>query len=206
VAVLFHDDDLLRVGAAPLVPGKSLVADYTYDELRGLKLACGGHISSLDATLREFPDTRFNIDVKSASGVATVAAVVNAQKAHDRVLISSFSDKRRKATLTLLDAPVATGAGSSIMLRAWLSVAARRFLGARLSQVLLRAALNGVDAVQIPIRSGLVRFDRPEFVSAVRGLGVEVHFWVVNDVETAERLLALGASGLVSDDLPALSR
>lgn len=206
VAVLFHDDDLLRVGATPLTPGKNLVSDYSLQEISTLKLACGGHISSLDATLKEFPDTRFNIDVKSASGVAPVAAIISAQNAHDRVLISSFSDKRRKETLALLDKPVATGAGSSVMLKAWLAVAARRLFGAKLSRVLLRAALRGVDAVQIPMRSGLLRFDRPEFVSAIRGLGVEVHFWVINDAETAKRLLALGASGLISDDLPALSR
>ena len=62
-----------------------------------------------------------------------------------------------------------------------------------------------MDAIQVPLRSGVFRFDDQGFVAAVRELGVEVHFWVINDASTAKRLLALGASGLISDDLPALN-
>lgn len=205
VPVLFHDDDLLRVGATPLTPGRQRVSDYEFRHISQMKLAEGGRISSLEATLQEFPDTRFNIDIKTHTGVAAVAAVINEQGAHDRVLISSFSDQRRKATLALLSRPVATGAGSSVMLKAWFAVQARRLVGRRISMALLKATLHGVDAIQVPRRSGVFRFEDQGFVAAVRELGVEVHFWVINDASTAKSLLALGATGLISDDLPALN-
>ena len=204
IAVLFHDDDLLRVGATPLTPGKKLVSEYDFETISSMRLARGGRISSLESTLTEFPETKFNLDVKTAAGIAAVAKVINAKDAHDRVLISSFSDRRRQATLALLNLSVATGAGSLVLLKSWFAVRSARFIGRRQAVRLLQGALRGVDAIQAPLKSGPFRFDRADFIRSARALGVAVHFWVINDSETAERLLALGASGFVSDDLPAL--
>lgn len=204
IAVLFHDDDLLRVGATPLTPGKKLVSEYDFETISSMRLARGGRISSLADTLAEFPEAKFNIDVKTRAGIAAVAQVVNEQNAHQRVLISSFSDQRRRATLALLEQPTATGSGSSVMLKAWFAVVAARVLGEHLSTRLLRLALRDVDAIQAPLKSGPFRFDRADFIRAARELGVAVHFWVINDRHSAERLVGLGASGLISDDLPSL--
>ena len=59
--------------------------------------------------------------------------------------------------------------------------------------------LLDVDAIQIPVKAGFLRFDSSEFVTFCVNAGVEVHYWTVNELSEATRLKALGASGIVTD-------
>jgi glycerophosphoryl diester phosphodiesterase len=45
-----------------------------------------------------------------------------------------------------------------------------------------------------------VRLDRQGFLDRCRALGIRADFWVVNDPDDARRLLAAGATGVMSDD------
>ena len=67
------------------------------------------------------------------------------------------------------------------------------------STALLRRALAGCDAVQVPERAGAVRIVTPRFVRAVHRAEAEVHVWTVNDAADMTRLLDLGVDGLVTD-------
>ena len=67
------------------------------------------------------------------------------------------------------------------------------------SRVLVRRALRGIDAVQVPERRGALRIVTPRLVRAAHAAGVEVHVWTVNDPAAMTRLLDLGVDGLVSD-------
>jgi glycerophosphoryl diester phosphodiesterase len=87
---------------------------------------------------------------------------------------------------------VATSGSAQRLLLTWLA----HKLG---SVTLLRKALNGLDALQIPIASGRLRFDTKAFIAAVRAQGVEVHYWTINDPALALELRARGANGVVSD-------
>jgi glycerophosphoryl diester phosphodiesterase len=64
---------------------------------------------------------------------------------------------------------------------------------------LVRAALRGIDAVQLPHRLKGVPIITPRLVSAVHATGTEVHAWTINDVPTMTRLLAIGVDGIVTD-------
>lgn len=201
-AVLVHDDDLVRIGAAPLSGGRIKVAEYELAELQAMRLAHGGAIPSLAATLAEFPQARFNIDVKRPGAITAVADAINRAKAWDRVLVTSFSDSRRLATLALLsDARTATSAGAGRMLGVLIAALVGRVLPRGLRVALVGWALLGLDALQIPIRIARIRVDRAWFISAVRAAGVQLQFWVINSRTEAERLVALGATGIMSDDL-----
>jgi glycerophosphoryl diester phosphodiesterase len=59
--------------------------------------------------------------------------------------------------------------------------------------------------VQVPPRSGRVRFASRRFVDRCHALGLAVDFWVVNELAQARALLALGADGLMSDDPAAVA-
>ena len=59
-------------------------------------------------------------------------------------------------------------------------------------------------AAQVPCRQGPFRFDRAAFVAKCHSLGLRVDFWVVDDRVEAERLLALGADGIMTNDPAAL--
>jgi glycerophosphoryl diester phosphodiesterase len=152
---------------------------------------------SLEQLLAGFETVRVNIDIKSMDAAAPTAEVIGRLKAQNRVLVSSFSEKRRQATVRLLPG-VATSGSAVRLLMTWLA----HRLG---SAALLGLALRGLDALQIPTSSGPLRFDSEKFIRAVTGLGVEVHFWTINDPAIALELRARGASGVVSDRIDLIS-
>ena len=86
----------------------------------------------------------------------------------------------------------ATSAGQATIVRMLGAVASG-------SRVLVRRALRGIDAVQVPERRGALRIVTPRLVRAAHAAGVEVHVWTVNDPAAMTRLLDLGVDGLVSD-------
>uniref|UniRef100_UPI000FD7365D glycerophosphodiester phosphodiesterase n=1 Tax=Microbacterium sp. CPCC 204701 TaxID=2493084 RepID=UPI000FD7365D len=109
VAVLFHDDDLSRVTGDP-----RKIAQVTVRELEELMSERGGLITLAQA-LDAFPTVRFNLDVKAADAATAVGTEVAAHG--ERVLVTSFSDARRRAALLAAQAVgrgirPATSAGS----------------------------------------------------------------------------------------------
>jgi glycerophosphoryl diester phosphodiesterase len=186
VAVIAHDPDLSRVAGRPV-----RVDHLTMAELRKVSLGDGQYFVSLAEVLNAFPAARFNIDIKSDAAVEPTVDAIIAAGAMNRVLIASFSDRRRKLAVTRLP-----GVATSASRRA----SGQAVAAARLGLVPpVRAALRGVDAVQLPERFRGVRIITPRLVSTMHAAGVEVHVWTINDVATMERLLAMGVDGLVTD-------
>jgi glycerophosphoryl diester phosphodiesterase len=54
-------------------------------------------------------------------------------------------------------------------------------------------------ALQIPVESGGHRLDTRRVIRAAHRRGVAVHYWTVNDPAEMERLLHMGADGLITD-------
>ena len=186
VAVLFHDKDLRRIASIP-----QKVSQLTLHQLRNLKLDGVGQIPTLQEALERFPETRFNLDLKTKDAIVPAIEVINKLKVEDRVLVSSFSRSRRVQALSALG-PVATSGDMVTVLLVW--------LGAKLNLGwLIQKELAKLSALQIPTHVGIIRFDSPAFISMVRKHGVELHYWTINDVEEAKRLRALGADGIVTD-------
>ena len=63
--------------------------------------------------LEEFPDCRFNIDLKSAGAVASLVALLDLTAAHDRVCVGSFSSRRIRDFRRASAGRVATSAAPS---------------------------------------------------------------------------------------------
>lgn len=186
VAVLFHDDTLLRVAGVD-----SPVNRLTWDELSQIKLAHGGRVPSLAETLEAFPGARFNLDFKSVASILAGTKVIHDHGAQARVLVASFSDARKQAAASKLPG-VATSAGS---MRAARAAIAHRLGGG----ILLGMAVAPVDALQIPVSQGRLRLDSPGFIRNLHKHGVEVHYWTINDPERMKALVAAGADGIVTD-------
>ena len=64
-----------------------------------------------DELVAAFPDARLNLDVKDWHSVRSLAAAIERHGVHDRVLVASFSDRRRRAVLKLLSRRTASSAG-----------------------------------------------------------------------------------------------
>lgn len=186
VAVISHDPDLARVA------GRDVRVDQlTIAELRRIDLGHGQGFSSLAEALDAFPETRFNIDVKSRAAADPTADAVLAAGASSRVLVSSFDEGRRTAALRRLPGVVS-------------SASARRLLFALLGGKLgfspaVRCALRGLVAVQVPEKALGLRITTERMLGELHAAGVEVHVWTVNDPRRMIELLNLGVDGLMTD-------
>jgi glycerophosphoryl diester phosphodiesterase len=186
VAVISHDPELDRVARRP-----GRVDALSYSVLRAIDLGHDQTFSSLAEVLDVFPETRFNIDIKSANAVAPTVAAIRAAKAVDRVLVTSFSEARRRAAVRQLPG-VATSASSTVF--------AAVFAAGRVHATpLLRRILRGIDAVQVPESYSGVSIVTPGMISQLHSAKVEVHVWTVNDAPSMHRLLDLGVDGIVTD-------
>jgi len=186
VAVIAHDPGLGRVAGREVQ-----VSQLTMSELRRIELGHGQGFCSLAEALDAFPEARFNIDVKDLRAAAPAVEVIRTARAQDRVLITSFATDRRKAV-----ADAFPGIASSPSVPEFVPA----LLGAKLGiSPLVRRALRGFAAVQVPERRGPVRIVTPRTVERFHAAGTEVHVWTVNDPHEMARLLDLGVDGIVTD-------
>lgn len=210
VAILVHDPDLQRVIGDP-----RRVRDLTVAQLRELLEPCGGLLTVREA-LQQFPDTKFQLDVKVAAAAVPVGREIAAHG--NRVMLTSFSDKRRKVAFTTASAQLAATAsttgsntadgdpplaatvlpaeapGRAALLGIWLALH-----GGKLLRRCLLRQLRKFAALQIPERYFGMRVFSPRLVAAANLVGVEVHVWTVNDPEQMRRLVAAGAAGIITD-------
>ncbi len=184
-AVALHDASLDRT-----TDGHGEVANLNWSEVKSAKIGGVEPVPLLEDLLGTWPTLRVNIDVKGPSGIAAVADAIERTGAHDRVCIASFSTARREATVALLSKPVATSAGT----REAVAFFAGGLLGANMA-----APLVLVDAVQVPVRLGVVPILTPRHVALAHAAGKQVHVWTINDKAEMERLIAMGVDGIVSD-------
>jgi glycerophosphoryl diester phosphodiesterase len=56
----------------------------------------------------------------------------------------------------------------------------------------------------VPVRAGPLRFDRAAFIAKCHAIGLRVDFWTIDDRDEADRLLVLGADGIITNDPAAL--
>lgn len=181
LAVISHDTTLDRVSDRT-----GPVGALTAAELADVDLGGEGFITLAEA-LEQFPTTRFNIDVKDEAAIEGVVSAVRDAGALDRVLITSFSAARRRATVAHLPG-VASSAASTEFLRL-----------AALVKMGITPPLPLIHVLQIPERANGVTFVNDRLIERYHRAGLEVHVWTVNDEVAMRRLLAMGVDGLVTD-------
>lgn len=185
--VLFHDASVERLLGDPRP-----VREVRTRELRAVFADHGGLLSVGEA-LASFPDVRLNIDVKTDAATGLLGPVL-VEDTH-RVLVTSFSDARRRAAVAAV-----LRAGAS--LRPAMSGGRRTIAAVRaLSTLGLSPArfLRDIDALQIPERYGAAKVLTPALVRAAHRQGTEVHAWTINDPEAMLRLVGAGVDGVVTD-------
>jgi glycerophosphoryl diester phosphodiesterase len=204
VLVAFHDRTLTRVTG---VDGR--VSRFRYADLSGALIDGTEPIPVLEDLLAAWPDVRFNLDVKDVPAIAPLPEALRRTNAWDRVCVVSFSASRLRATRRALGRPVCMAASP-------IGTAVVRFGGPRgrhdqpgpgqraprqpspprqqwpLTDWLTR---TGVRCVQVPAQMAT-----PPFIRRAHVLGLQVHVWTVNDRPTMERLLDLGADGIMTDE------
>lgn len=187
VAFIFHDETLER-----LTKINKKFSDCQSSEIMAAALGFGNPIPTLEQALEAFPDVQFNLDLKSDATILPTVAVIEKLQAHSRVLISSFSEKRRLTAFKLLSKPVRSSAGTSKVLKLYFA----SLFGLK---ALFKRIARGSTALQVPPRKGVIRFDSPRFILNSKSAGLEIHFWTINSTFQMKRLVKLGANGIVTD-------
>ena len=186
IAVIAHDADLARLAGID-----RRIDAMTVEELRKVDLGFGQSFCTLAEALDGFPETRFNIDVKSAAAVQPTAQAIRAAGASNRVLVSSFDERRRVAALRGLPGVVSSASARGVVIA---------LLAGKLGlSPVVRWALRGVAAVQVPEKAIGLRITTERMIDRLHAAGVEVHIWTVNDAVRIDQLLTLGVDGIVTD-------
>jgi glycerophosphoryl diester phosphodiesterase len=184
VLLAFHDGVLDRVTGSI-----GTIATSSYDALTDALIGGREPIPTMPDLLEHFPQARFNIDIKSEAAVVVLADLVERTRAHDRVCVGSFSERRLRIFRSLVTRPVATSYGP-------VGVGLSRFAPRRLAALVLRG--RG-DAFQVPHRLRGVTIVTAAFVARAHAAGRPVHVWTVDDPAQMHELLDLGVDGLMTD-------
>jgi len=201
--VISHDPTGAAAAGVPRA-----IRDVPYAELRAWDVGCGPGVRrgradpsarfqmpTLEDALAALPGVPFNVDIKRHDRAAAeaVVAAVRRVNASSRVLLTSFDAATVRAVREAgYEGPTGLGQREILRLLAWPEVALRRF------PLLGRAA-------QVPVSVGPLRLDRRGWIDKAHHLGFEVHYWTINAPEEAERLLALGADAIMTDDPAAIA-
>ncbi len=192
VVVLLHDPTVDRT-----TDGHGPLSELTWAQASRLRDRSGGRLVRLDEALAEFPQLRFNLDLKEDRVVGPTLRVLAEAGAGDRVCLASFSDRRLRVARRLTEGQVATSLGRVEIARLVAAVT----VGGPARGVPNPAGTGGDRAVcvQVPRSHRGVRVVTPGFVRRAHRLGLAVHVWTIDDAATMHHLLDLGVDGIVTD-------
>ncbi|MET1088421.1 MAG: glycerophosphodiester phosphodiesterase [Arthrobacter sp.] len=191
VVLVFHDETLDRV-----TDGAGRIASLTAADVAQARIGGREPVPSFDDLVTGLPGVRLNVDVKDWNSVRSLADAIERHQAHHRVLVTSFSDRRRRAVLKLLSQPVASSAG---VVPVALFTVLGRVLPGPVFRWTMRRVLHDVHALQVPASRGGIPVVTPGFVRRAHSLGLAVHVWTINEPGEMRRLLQLGVDGIVTD-------
>ena len=202
VVVAFHDERLDRVtdrtGAITgldFAEVEAADAGYTFSTDGGKTFPFRGsgiRVPTLEQILVRWPDVLVNVDPKSDSCVEPLTALLDYLDGWERVCIGSFSDRRLRRIRALGRGRGCTSMGPH-------AVALVRLLASSGAMPRLEA-----DCIQVPVRRGPITIVTKRFIAAAHRTGLPVHVWTINDTETMNALLDLGADGIMTDRLELL--
>ncbi|MEU8531322.1 MULTISPECIES: glycerophosphodiester phosphodiesterase [Streptomyces] len=188
VLVAFHDTTLDRV-----TDTAGRIRDLPWSAVREARVAGKEPLPLFEDLLDEFPEARWNVDLKAESSLEPLVDLIRRTGAWDRVCVGSFDEGRVARAQRLAGPRLATSYG------------VRGVVGLRLRSFGVPAALRaGVVAAQVPESQGGIRVVDRRFVRAAHARGVQVHVWTINDPERMNSLLDLGVDGIMTDHLETL--
>lgn len=196
--VVIHDETVDRttngtgrVEELTLAQIQDLDAGYTWTADDGASYPFRGQglrIPTLAEVLTTFPKAKMNIEIKQRAIVAPLCRMLREYGMAERVLIAAF-DAQTMSQFHRLCPEVATAAAEKEI---------RAFYGLNWAH-LGRFCRPPAEALQVPEYHGDRRVLTRSFVQAAHERNMEVHVWVVNDVNDMQRMVDLGVDGIITD-------
>jgi len=196
--VVHHDPHTERVFGQ-----KFTITETSWPELKSLR-ASAAKFANLDASqkevtgiplleevLQEFSDCSITIECKHAPDalIEKLTAILKKTAMTERVIIGGYEKALMDALRAKLPSEVKTSASFEDM------------------TVFMKSLLEGAPqkpacaALQIPPEGEGYDLARPELVAAAHQFGIDVHYWTINDPVIFEKLLDIGADGIMTDDV-----
>ncbi|MEU4082277.1 glycerophosphodiester phosphodiesterase [Streptomyces venezuelae] len=186
--VAFHDATLDRVTDAT-----GRIGDLPWAAVREARVAGAEPLPLFADLLEEFPEARWNVDLKAEAALLPLIDLIRKKRAWDRVCVGSFTEARVARAQRMAGPELATSYG------------VRGVVGLRLRSLGIPAAVRaGAIAAQVPERQGGIPVVDRRFVRAAHARGLQVHVWTVNDPARMNALLDLGVDGIMTDQLETL--
>ena len=200
VIVCHHDDRVDRTtdGHGPikgftLAELKRLDAGYRFSpDGRGFPFRGKGvQIPTFEEVYALAPDVRINVEIKQRqpSMVRALWEFVQEHEVVDRILVAASFDPLVREFRRVSGGATATSAGERDILL---------FVLASLGR-LTRLLPVAYDALQVPVRAGLLEVVTPRLLRHARAKNVAVHVWTIDDRHEMRRLLDLGVDGVMTD-------
>jgi glycerophosphoryl diester phosphodiesterase len=194
--VLSHDPSGMRMASV-----EKAIRDATLEEIRtwdvGRARGVAARMPTLDEALAALPGVFFNVDAKQVAPdmVPALVRCIRGAGAEHRVRIASFSKRNLDRARALGYAgPIGLSPSEiATLMLCPLGVAKRLGLAAR------------GDAVQVPRHARGVTFASQRAIDRFHVLGLRVDFWTIDDPAEARRLIAMGADGIMTDDVRAVA-
>lgn len=185
VLLAIHDERLDRVSDT-----SGRLAELSADAVAAARIGGEHPVPTMAELLEEFPDCRFNIDLKAPGAVGALADLLDRTGSHDRVCVGSFSQRRLDAFRRASGGRVATSAAPAEV---------ALFLTLPTGKAARMATRNRVSALQVPVRRGPVTVVTPALVRRAHEARAHVHVWTVDEPAEMHELLDWGVDGLITD-------
>jgi glycerophosphoryl diester phosphodiesterase len=200
--VVVHDDRLERIS-----DGEGDVSERTLDELKKFDAAYnfttdGGEtypyrgsgltFLSLQELLEEFPEQRFNVDLKGKDPrqISYYGEIMERSAAQNRVLTASEHLVNLREIRRLFPEMATSFSMGEVV---WF------YFLFKTGFLFFKKGFKG-DALQIPEFIGPSRMVNAAFVRQAHAKGVRVHVWTINEEDDMKRLLDAGVDGIFTDD------
>ncbi|MFF4699510.1 glycerophosphodiester phosphodiesterase family protein [Streptomyces chattanoogensis] len=195
--VAFHDPTLDRV-----TDSRGAIGALPWRAVNQARVGGREPLPLFEELLEEFPEARWNVDLKAEAALAPLLDLLRRTHAWDRVCVGSFSEARVARAQRLAGPRLATSLGTrgvaGLRLRSYGrgAVPLDRLLGA--------AVRRNAVCVQVPERQYGIPVVDPLFLRAAHALGLQVHVWTINDAKRMTALLDLGVDGIMTDHIDTL--
>lgn len=204
VIFIWHDEDFYQIDGS-----RRHVTDYFWDEIKALDIGYlfvdkngarpfkgkGHGITKFQNALREFPETRFNVDLKDKKRdlVDGFYKILKEEDAINRVVVASFSSSNLKQ-IRKLDTRIITSYGKEEVLRI---VILNKL---RLTWIIRLLYKHIPPVIQVPVASGKIKVVTRSFIKSLHKLGIKIQVWTINEKEDMRRLYIKGVDGVMTDD------
>lgn len=203
VIFVWHDDDTYKLDGKKTPVNKRIWSDLQELDLGFIYIDSDGKrpfsskgikLVKFEELLMEFPNTRFNVDLKDKKGdlVKGFFQLLEKYSAYDRVVVASFHSDNLKA-IRKLSSRVITSYGQSEVLH--------RVILEKLNLLrLFSRFIPMFPVIQVPVEQGPITIVTRRFIKILHKRGVKIQVWTINNEDEMRDLFKLGVDGVMTDD------